>query len=231
MAGRATTRTVPGAGRRPRDPEATREAILDAAHRLLARSGPEGVSLSEVARLARVNRGTAYQHFDTREGLIEATVAWASDKLFRAAFGDPATIGERRVEDVDVAAMTDRLTAFAMANPDLGRVWLLQILASPDPSSDPFWGEYVGSLARFAATDLAQPDVDAEVLAVLTLAGTFLWPVWADAHATDAAERSGLARRLARETLRLSLFGSMRAEAFPDIALRLGQGQEVPVPA
>ena len=42
---------------------------------LLARSGPEGVSLSEVARLAGVNRGTAYQHFDTREGLIEATVA------------------------------------------------------------------------------------------------------------------------------------------------------------
>lgn len=217
--------------RRPRDPEATREAILDAAHRLLARSGSEGVSLSEVARLAGVNRGTAYQHFDTREGLIEATVAWASDKLFRAAFGDPQTIGERRVEEVDVAAMTDRLTAFAMAHPDLGRVWLLQILASPDPSRDPFWGEYVGSLQRFAATDLAQPDVDAEVLAVLTLAGTFLWPVWATSHAADGAERMALGRRLARETLRLALFGSMRAEAFPAIASQLRKGLKVPVPA
>jgi AcrR family transcriptional regulator len=217
--------------RRPRDPEATREAILDAAHRLLARSGPEGVSLSEVARLAGVNRGTAYQHFDTREGLIEATLAWASDKLFRAAFGDPETIGTRRVEEVDVAGMTDRLTAFAMANPDLGRVWMLQILASPNPSADKFWGEYVGSLRRFAATDLSQDGVDAEVLAVLTLAGTFLWPVWANAHAGNLAERSAMARRLADETLRLSLFGSMRAAAFPEIAGRLQGRVEIPVTA
>lgn len=226
MASRAISRSI----RRPRDPEATREAILDAAHRLLARSGQGAVSLSEVARLAGVNRGTAYQHFDTREGLIEATVAWASDKLFRAAFGDPATIGERRVEDVDVAAMTDRLTAFAMANPDLGRVWLLQILATPEPSRDLFWNEYVGSLQRFAATDLAQPNVDAEVLAVLTLAGTFLWPVWAEAHAQDTAQRTTLAWRLARETLRLSLFGSMRPEAFPEIAARLQGRAEEPAP-
>ena len=212
--------------RRPRDPEATREAILDAAHRLLARSGPEAVSLSEVARFAGVNRGTAYQHFETREGLIEATVAWASEKLFRAAFGDPATIGERRVEEVDVAAMTDRLTGFAMDNPELCRVWLLQVLASPHPASDKFLGEYIGSLKRFAATELAQPGVDAEVLSVLTLAGTFLWPVWAATHAGHAGERAGLAERFAREVLRLSLHGSMREASFPEIAERLAGKQK-----
>src|SRR3954469_16482596 len=102
--------------RRSRDPVETRAAILRAARTLLAKDGPEGISLSEVAHLAGVNRGTAYQHFETREKLIEATVAWASDKLFRAAFGDPETIGERRVEDVDISAMTERLTAFAMEN-------------------------------------------------------------------------------------------------------------------
>lgn len=216
--------------RRARDPEATHEAILDAAHRLLARNGPEAVSLSEVARLAGVNRGTAYQHFDTREGLIEATVAWASDRLFRAVFGDPQTIGHRRVEEVDVAAMTDRLTDFAMREPDLCRVWLMQILASPDPSADPFWGEYVGSLKRFAATDLAEPGVDAEALAVLTLAGTFLWPVWARVHADNPREQAALARRLANETLRLSLFGSMRAEAFPGIVARLAKSRSGDAP-
>jgi hypothetical protein len=127
--------------------------------------------------------------------------------------------------------MTDRLTAFAMANPDLGRVWMLQILASPNPSADKFWGEYVGSLRRFAATDLSQDGVDPEVLAVLTLAGTFLWPVWANAHAGNSAERSAMARRLADETLRLSLFGSMRAAAFPEIAGRLQGRVEIPVTA
>ncbi|MEZ5737221.1 MAG: TetR/AcrR family transcriptional regulator [Novosphingobium sp.] len=209
------------AKRRPRDPQATREAILEAARTLLSKDGPEGISLSEVAHLAGVNRGTAYQHFETREKLIEATADWVSDKLFRAAFGDPETVGERRVEEVDVADLTDRLSGFAMENPELCRVWLLQLLASPDPAADPFWREYCGSLGRFAATEMAEPGVDAEVLAVMNLAGTFLWPVWARAHEENPRARSRLARRFANECLRLSLYGSMRAPAFPEIVERL----------
>lgn len=209
--------------RRPRDPEATREVILEAARTLLAKDGPEGVSLSEVAHLAGVNRGTAYQHFETREKLIQATADWVSDKLFRAVFGDPATIGERRVEEVDVADLTDRLSDFGMENPELCRVWLLQLLASSDPGADPFWREYCGSLERFAATEMAEPNVDAEALAVINLSGMFLWPVWARAHAEDAPARAKLARRFADEVLRLSLHGSMRAESFPEIARRVQQ--------
>lgn len=207
--------------RRPRDPVATREAILEAATSLLARAGPEGVSLSEVAKLAGVNRGTAYQHFATREALIAECVSWVSDKLFRAVFGDPATVGERRIEEADPSDLTDRLASFAMDNPELCRVWLLQVLASPDPSADPFWREYVGSIGRFAETDLAQPGVDPVVLSVLVLSGSFLWPVWAQAHAGDAEGRSTHSARFARECLRLSMYGSMRSEAFPQIAERL----------
>jgi AcrR family transcriptional regulator len=212
--------------RRPRDPEATREVILQAARTLLAKDGPEGVSLSEVAHLAGVNRGTAYQHFETREKLIEATVAWASGKLFRAAFGDPETIGERRVEEVDIAAMTERLTQFAMDNNELCRVWLMQVLASPDPAQDVFWREYCGSLERFAASDFAVPGIDAEVLSVLNLAGIFLWPIWARAHAASESDRGALAHRFVTECLRLSMYGSLRAEAYPGIAERLRRPEE-----
>ncbi|MCW1431171.1 TetR/AcrR family transcriptional regulator [Novosphingobium sp. JCM 18896] len=211
------------AKRRPRDPDATREVILEAARTLLAKDGPEGISLSEVAHLAGVNRGTAYQHFETREKLIEATVAWASDKLFRAAFGDPETVSERRFEEEDIAAMTERLTAFAMENHELCRVWLLQVLASPDPAQDPFWREYCGSLERWAASDLAVPGIDAEVLSVMNLAGIFLWPIWARAHAENDAGRAALAQRFADETLRLSMYGSLRADAYPGIAERLSR--------
>ena len=210
--------------RRPRDPAATREIILEAARTLLAKDGPEGISLSEVAHLAGVNRGTAYQHFETRDKLIQATSEWVSDKLFRAAFGDPETIGERRVEEVDVAAMNDRLAEFAMENHELCRVWLLQVLASPDPSADRFWREYLGSLERFAASEMAQPGVDAEVLSVLNLAGVFFWPIWAGAHAESGDSRAKLARRFSQESLRLSLYGSMRAAAYPDIVQRLADG-------
>lgn len=207
--------------RRVRDPAATREIILEAASNLLAKDGLEGVSLSAVAHLAAVNRGTAYQHFETREKLIEDTIKWVSDKLFRAVFGDPATVGERRVEEVDVAALTDRLCDFAMENPEICRVWLQQVLASAEPGEDPFWREYCGSLGRFARTDLAEPGIDAEVLAVVNLAGVFFWPILARAHATDQTGRTELARRFSHEILRLSMYGSMRAPAFPDVADRL----------
>lgn len=205
------------AGRRPRDPAATREVILEAARTLLAKDGPEGISLSEVAHLAGVNRGTAYQHFETREKLIKATAEWVSDKLFRAAFGDPETIGDRRVEEVDIVAMSERLSDYAMENPELCQVWLLQVLASPDPASDPFWREYCGSFERFAASSLAEPGIDVEVLSVMNLAGVFLWPIWARSHAADEGERARLSRRFVHESLRLSLYGTMRAEVFPEI--------------
>lgn len=207
--------------RRPRDPEATREAILEAARTRLAADGPEGLSLSEVAHLAGVNRGTAYQHFETREKLIKATAEWVSDKLFRAVFGDPETIGERRVEQVDIAEMTDRLANFAMDNPELCRVWLLQVLSSEDPSSDPFWKEYAGSQTRFAQTALSQPGVDTEVLSVIMLAGAFLWSAWGRTHAASETERRAQAKRFAQECLRVSMYGSLRADRFPEIAERL----------
>jgi hypothetical protein len=97
-----------------------------------------------------------YQHFETRDKLIKATAEWVSDKLFRAVFADPATLGERRVEHVDVADLTDRLANFGMEDPELCRIWLVQVLSSPDPTSDRLWKEYEGSTARFARTKLTQ---------------------------------------------------------------------------
>ena len=63
--------------------------VLEAARQQLSQDGKEGVSVAQVAQRAGVNRGTAYQHFQTREQLIEATAAWVSDKLYRSVFGDP----------------------------------------------------------------------------------------------------------------------------------------------
>lgn len=204
-----------GRTRRPRDPQATRTVILEAACALLAKDGPEGISLSEVALVAGVNRGTAYQHFETREKLIEETIAWVSDKLFRAVLGDPDAAEEREVEKVDMVDVTSRLADFAMDNPELCRIWLLQILSAPEPSADPFWREYAGSIGRFAKTDMAQPNIDVEVFSILTLAGNFLWPVWARAHSQGEEARKNLSQRFAREMLRLSLYGTLKPEKLP----------------
>jgi AcrR family transcriptional regulator len=214
--------------RRRRDPIATRQAILEAAVALLAKDGAEAVSLSEVAHRAGVNRGTAYQHFQTREKLIEATAQWVSDKMFRAVFGDPVAIGDRDVEHVDMVDVTERLAAFAMENLELCRVWFMQILSSPEPSSDPFWREYAGSIGRFAQTDMAQPNIDVEVLSVLTLSANFLWPVWARAHSRGKPERTKLAHRFAQEMLRFSMYGSLQPDKLPEVVARLEKAGPAP---
>lgn len=124
-----------------------------------------------------------------------------------------------------MAALTDRLCDFAMENPDLCRVWLQQVLASPDPREDPFWREYSGSFGRFAQTDKAEAGIDVEVLSVVNLAGVFFWPILARAHAVTPKQRQELSRRFTREILRLSLFGTIRAEAFPEIVEQVQPGQ------
>jgi AcrR family transcriptional regulator len=215
--------------RRARNPVATREAILAAARTILAKDGQEALSLSKVAVLAKVNRGTAYQHFATRENLIAATVQSVSDTIFREVFGDPETIGERDVEKVDMVDVPERLAKFAMDNPELGRIWLLQVLSAPDPTADPFWREYAGSIGRFAATDLAEPNIDVEVFSVITLAANFLWPVWARSHSQSESERDALAHRFAQEVVRLCMYGTLKAEKLPQVAERL-EGASPPPP-
>lgn len=200
-----------------RDPQRTREAILEAAREVLAQDGKEGLSVAQVAQRAGVNRGTAYQHFQTREQLLEATTSWVSDKLYRAVFGDPAVVPRESVNAMTVEAVDARLAAFAMENPELGRIWLFEVLSSPRPANDPFWRQYSSSFQRFAETELAQPGMDVEVLSVLFLAGHFIWPVWARAQGRSAKERQQMSTRFHREILRLTLHGTLRPEKFRDL--------------
>src|SRR5580692_5258128 len=120
--GRSASLTATKRPRRKRDPQSTREAILEAARQQLSQDGKEGVSVAQVAQRAGVNRGTAYQHFQTREQLIEATAAWVSEKLYSAVFGDPVVARNQPVETINIEAVTDHLAEFAMENPEIGRV-------------------------------------------------------------------------------------------------------------
>ena len=81
--------------RRKRNPESTRASILEAAKTILARDGAEGLSVSSVAKLAGVNRGTAYQHFQVKEDLIRATLDSVSQQLLDAVFGGWDAEGSR----------------------------------------------------------------------------------------------------------------------------------------
>ncbi len=212
----------PARTRRKRDPVSTREAILVAAREVLAQDGKEGLSVAAVAIRAGVNRGTAYQHFQTRDQLIEATAAWVSDKLYEAVFGDAKEpVFADSSENINVQTVADRVTAFAMENPELGRVWLFEVLSSQRPASDRFWHQYQSNFEQFAKSEFAQPGIDTEMMSVLSLVGSFLWPVWIRAHTRTAKERRELAERFSRELLRLSLHGTMRPEKYPELVAQM----------
>src|SRR5258707_15623673 len=49
-----------------------RDTLVDAAVALIARKGPQGFSLREVARRARVSEAAPYWHFADREALLAA---------------------------------------------------------------------------------------------------------------------------------------------------------------
>src|SRR5215467_9781254 len=67
------------------------DAILDAVEELLARHAH--TTMSAVAKQAGVSRVTLYSHFATWEGLLEAAVARAVDRMVAAAWQHLASYG------------------------------------------------------------------------------------------------------------------------------------------
>lgn len=200
--------------------DATRETILAAARTVLASDGPEALSLSKVAHLAGVNRGTAYQHFQTREDLIKATVAWVSEHLSTMIFGGidiPQDTSSALKEGRPVYDVITKLVDFAVENPALGRIWLFEVLSSPNPGDDLFFRQFKQTTQQLAESEHSQEGIDVEALSVIILAGYFLWPEWVRAHAKTDGERQTMAGRMRREVLRLFLHGVIKADELPQL--------------
>lgn len=210
--------------------EATREAILTAARTVLASDGPEALKVSRVASLAGINRGTAYQHFPTREDLIKATVAWVSEHLSMAVFGDLELNEDGTTKELkqgDIYKVISILVNFAVENPTLGRVWLFELLASDNPGEDPFFRQFKQTTQQLAETKYSQDGIDVEALSVIVLAGYFIWPEWVRAHAQTDQQREAMAERMRREMLRLFLHGVLKTEEFPQFEdILKGEGSD-----
>ncbi|MFP5307771.1 MAG: TetR/AcrR family transcriptional regulator, partial [Gammaproteobacteria bacterium] len=184
-----------------------------------SREGSEDVSVSHVAHAAGVNRGTAYQHFQTREQLLKATAEWVGQKLWKSLFADSGLVGEA---ELDPWHVVEHATRFAMENPQLGRAWLFHVINSASPADDPFFKMYLAQFEKLAKADYVRPGIDAEVHMVMMLAGAFIWPVWAQARARSEKERQQMAQRFSREVLRMSLHGVLIEDKFPGARSQLG---------
>jgi len=184
-----------GEGRlRIRNPAVTRETILAAAQTMMAERGPQQLTVSDVARRAGVNRGTAYQHFPTREELVAAVL----DRLYRTtkrvrAASVPPTLSER----------IDSIVEYIVGHPELLRLSLFRMLAGiPNPSED-LWVDYLEQVRTFVAPPRGRTGIDAEMLAVILLGATMLWALRVQSGAASPTAN----RRYLRELKRLLLYG------------------------
>ena len=64
-----------------RTPEEARRLILETAQELIARAGPEGLRLQEIAAAAGISHPLILHHFGSREGLVRALVHQAVGEL------------------------------------------------------------------------------------------------------------------------------------------------------
>ena len=216
----------PRKGRRSnRDPESTHREILQAALEVLAQDGPESLSVTEVARRAGINRGTAYQHFPTREDLAHATANWVSERMVEEFFGDVEELTENdEVYPPDLAQ--ERLSNFAMNNPELSRAWLFDVMTTRGTVTDPFWKHYMEGLEDFADRGYSREGIDLEVYAFVFLAASLLWPIWVEAHAKSPRARKKMHKRFVDEMIRLALFGGLAPDRHRELRGKYGNPAE-----
>ncbi len=106
-----------------RTPEEARRLILETAQQLIARAGPEGLRLQEIAAAAGISHPLILHHFGSREGLVRAltqqAVAELRDKLI-AAMGSADYSLEQQLDQVFDAfrdGLAQRLAWLATIDP------------------------------------------------------------------------------------------------------------------
>jgi AcrR family transcriptional regulator len=146
-----------GAARsRELESEATRRAILDAAGRLLASAGEEGLSIREVCARAGVTPPTIYHHFDDKAALVERVVDDCFADFDRA-------FAKRAVPSDPVEALRwvfDRYVEYGLRHPTHYRLMFGRRRARPTPGGLASYEGLRRRMAALAAAERLIPPID-----------------------------------------------------------------------
>jgi TetR/AcrR family transcriptional regulator, repressor for neighboring sulfatase len=119
------SKSVSGPGkRRRRTPEEARRLILETAQALIARTGPDGLRLQDIAAAAGISHPLILHHFGSREGLVRALTRQAAaelrDKLVAAMASSDYSIEQQldRVFDAFRDGLAQRLAWLTTVDPD-----------------------------------------------------------------------------------------------------------------
>ncbi len=149
---------------RVRNPVQTRARLLQATVELLARKGPDGISIKEAAELAKVSRGVAYQHFEHREHMVRAAKDWITERLIDSMQGNGLAVAD------DVMLHVARLI---LQNRDAATLLISDAVAGRELSPEhPITRLIRQSLEQLKSTGEARADIDIEVLSYILLGMT-----------------------------------------------------------
>jgi AcrR family transcriptional regulator len=101
-----------------------RQAIIEAAHRIMTEKGIDAATMYEIAEAADVASGTAYNYFSSKDELAVAVIELVMNRLGRRIeavthkFTDPAQVYAFGVRQVMIAATTDHRWRSLLRRPD-----------------------------------------------------------------------------------------------------------------
>ncbi|WP_344870319.1 helix-turn-helix domain-containing protein [Allokutzneria multivorans] len=143
------------------DAARNRLKILDAAARLFAEHGVDGVSMDQIAAEAKVGKGTLFRRFGDKAGMAAALLDARERDLQEAILSGPEPLGPGAPPGDRLLAFFAAYAEFLDANLDLVH---LSETASPGAryriGAYAFWHQHV----RFLLSE-ARPELDAEHLA------------------------------------------------------------------
>ncbi len=109
--------------------ERTRRQLIDAAIRVFAEKGVANTSIQEIAVAAGVANGTFYNHFPTKEAVMEAVAIAAAQGLSEridASYGHITDAAER------MAIGNRRYVGLAIEHPEWARMMMDVVVISPE---------------------------------------------------------------------------------------------------
>ena len=156
-----------------------REALILAAHRLIAERGPEDFTLADACRLAGVSTAAPYRHFADRGALVEAVALRGFDLLSQRTRGarDRHPVGSIEA----IVAMGQAYVRFAEAEPALfrlmfGRHKVCAAGSAPTPEGGACFNVLLEAVESFLAKH------GRSACGVMTLA----LPLWTIVHGTSS---------------------------------------------
>lgn len=193
------------------DARSSRSALVKAARELVAEHGAEALTVAAVARRAGLNRSTAYQHFKSREQLLDAVGEAFSSEL-RRLFSESRGFGDQ----------VDFFVSYFSEHADVARIWMFRLLNDQSVAA-PGWADYVNAMERLAESSRSQENIDPEMLAIIGMTSALVWSLLSRQRTSDPRVQASETARFARELKRLFVYGALRPEAFPSLTAALEQ--------